>query len=205
MRLKAFFPPATFLLSAFFPCARMLGCCMQLVIELPPREEQLAFNRRRWEEICADPELVKWPGRVESDRYGNVIMIPPASLDHSYRTHKIQSELMRLLGGLALPECPVSTLDGVRAADVGWYTEGRFAKVEGQLASELAPEICVEVMSPRNRAAEMIEKKQLYFEAGAEEVWFCGEDKRLSFYHRDQPDAVLPLSRRCPGFPVVLT
>lgn len=116
---------------------------MQLVIEIPAREEQIAFNRKRWAEILDDETLENWPGRVESNAFGNIIMMPPASGEHSYRQMTIQVELLKRLGGLALPECPVSTLDGVRTADVGWYSDQRFARVKGQIAFEIAPEICV--------------------------------------------------------------
>ncbi len=114
------------LISGSFP-QKQPALPMQLVIELPPREEQLAFNRRRWEEILKDPDLARIPGKVSSAR-------------HAPRLGKPQSanppdpmELIQRLGGHPLPECPISTMDGVRAADVGWFTEKRFAQVQGQL------------------------------------------------------------------------
>lgn len=175
---------------------------MQLVIDLPPREEQLAFNRRRWEAVCADPAVADLPGRVETNAHGSLIMMPPPSGNHSSRQGEAAFLLRSLLGGKALPECPVSTIDGVRAADVGWFSESRFAQVKGQIAFETAPEICVEVISSGNTAWEMKSKKQLYFEAGAEEVWLCAEDGGMSFYQRSNPEAVLERSGLCPAFPV---
>jgi Uma2 family endonuclease len=174
---------------------------MQLVIDLPPRKEQLAFNRRRWSEICADPELAKLPGKIESNAHGHILMMPPASGSHSSRQGEIAFILRSTLGGLALPECPISTVDGVRAADVGWYSESRFRQVEGQIAFELAPEICVEVLSPCNTPTEMAAKKKLYFEAGAEEVWLCAEHGGMTFYHHRQPNLSAAQSPRCPSFP----
>jgi Uma2 family endonuclease len=171
-------------------------------MNLPPREEQLAFNRRRWEELCADPELAKLPGRIETNAHGQILMSPPPAGKHSDRQGEIAFRLRSLLGGKALPECPVSTLDGVRAADVGWYSAARFAEVEGQIAFELAPEICVEVLSPSNTASEMREKRKLYFEAGADEVWLCHDDGRLEFF--TAPDATVPTSGACPDFPVTV-
>ncbi len=175
---------------------------MQLVIDLPSREEQLAFNRRRWEELCADPELAKLPGRIETNAHGQILMSPPPAGSHSHRAGRVLIELQKRLGGVLLPECPVSTLDGVRAADVGWYSEERFAEVEGQIAFERAPEICVEVLSPSNTASEMREKRKLYFEAGASEVWLCHEDGRLEFF--TAPDTTVETSALCPGFPPTL-
>ena len=171
---------------------------MQLLIELPSREEQIAFNRKRWEEICRDPRLVDLPGKVESNAFGNVIMMPPAAGDHSHRTLKIQVALHSRIGGLALPECPISTIDGVRAADVGWYSDERFERVRGQIAFEIAPEICVEVVSPDNTPAEMAAKRNLYLEAGAVEVWLCEKDGRMRYYDASGEQASSAL---CPDFP----
>jgi len=177
---------------------------MQFVIELPPREDQLAFNRRRWAEVLADPALAELPFRIETNSHGQLLMTPPASGEHSYRQSAIILLLSRLLGGHPLPECPISTVDGVKAADVGWYSDARFALVRGQDAFEQAPEVCVEVLSPSNTDFEMRQKKSLYFEAGAEEVWLCREDGRLEFYGSSQPNAPLAASPRCPAFPASL-
>ena len=173
---------------------------MQLVIELPSREEQLAFNRRRWAEVAADPTLAALPYKIETNANGNILMMPPASGGHSYRQSRIQRALEDTLGGFALPECPVSTIDGVRAADVGWYSEERFSQVDGQIAFEIAPEICVEVISPCNTASEMNEKKKLYFEAGADEVWFCADGGSMQYFDRFDPNVPIPNSALCPDF-----
>lgn len=178
---------------------------MELIIDLPPRDEQIAFNRRRWKELCSDRELARLPGRIETNGYGQILMSPPPGGQHSYTIRRIQQELEARLGGLALPECPVSTINGVRAADVGWYSAQRFGEVRGQIAFEIAPEICVEVLSPSNTASEMLEKRKLYFEAGACEVWLCGEEGTLSFFCDPQdPEKAQPRSALCPEFPASL-
>ena len=53
------------------------------------------------------------------------------------------------------------------------------------LVLERAPEICVEVLSPSDFKPEMEEKRALYFEAGAHEVWICGRDGKMEFYTPD--------------------
>ena len=190
-------------LTAFV--ARGIGyLVMTVVLEVPSRAQALAFNRKRWAEVLEDRELAEWPGKVETNRHGEVLMMPPATGDHSSRQSSILLELHRLLGGRPLPECPISTVDGVRAADVGWYSESRFAKVAGQLVFEVAPEICVEVQSPSNTKRQLAEKRRLYFEAGAEEVWVCDLEGRLRFFHDAAPDVEKELSNRCPGFPEVV-
>lgn len=174
---------------------------MQLVIELPTREEQLELNRRRWSEILANSSLADLPYRIETNAYGELVMNPPPSGDHSKRQGQITILLAEHLGNHTLPECPVSTIDGVKAADVGWYSAERFALVEGQNAFEIAPEICVEILSPGNTAAEMQHKRHLYFEAGAEEVWLCDQSGSLQYYASSAPDTQTKTSPRCPSFP----
>ena len=174
---------------------------MQLVIELPSRDEQMRINRDRWEAVLADTRLAELPFRIETNAHGQILMTPPASGGHSSRQGRITIELNRLLGGRTLPECPVSTLDGVKAVDVGWYSDDRFAKVDGQNAFEIAPEICVEVLSPSNTRLEMQNKRKLYFEAGADEVWVCGLDGAMQYYQANQPDFPTTESPRCPHFP----
>jgi hypothetical protein len=53
-----------------------------LTIKLPSQKEQTDFNLRRWDELLFDPEMAKIEGRVETDRYGHVIMSPPPAANH---------------------------------------------------------------------------------------------------------------------------
>lgn len=172
---------------------------MTLIGELP-REEQFAFNRRRWEVICRDPRFTHLDGKFESNALGQVLIMTPASGKHSWYQGEILFQIRTLLGGNALPECPISTIDGVRAADVGWYSSERFRQVEAQTVFEMAPEICVEVLSPDNTDREMEHKKNLYFDAGAVEFWICNLDGKMEFYSAGQ-DSQEPTSRLCPDFP----
>lgn len=50
---------------------------MAITIELSRRDEVLELNRRRWEELVNDPELARIPGRVETNRHGQILMSPP--------------------------------------------------------------------------------------------------------------------------------
>lgn len=47
--------------------------------------------------------------------------------------------------------------------------------------------------------SEIEEKKQLYFDAGAKEVWLCAEDGMMSFFLNGSP---APASILCPDFPL---
>jgi Uma2 family endonuclease len=99
-----------------------------------------------------------------------------------------------------LTECPISTADGVKVADVAWASPERMREVGQRVCFPRAPEICVEVLSPSNTQAEMKEKKALYFDAGAQEVWFCARNGAMSFF---SPGAPRPsrVSELCPQFP----
>lgn len=44
-----------------------------------------------------------------------------------------------------------------------------------------APELCVEIISPSNSAAEIEEKTRLWLSKGAKEVWVCEESGRMKF------------------------
>ena len=120
----------------------------------------------------------------------------PARSRHSEYQGAITYLLRQMLPrGLVLPKCPVQTSDGVRVPDVAWSSPERRQPV----VYTLAPEICVEVMSPHNDEREMIEKRRLYFEAGALECWQCSENGSTSFYSpRGAPEGASAL---CPGFP----
>lgn len=176
-----------------------------LTIELPARQDQTEFNLRRWAELLADTELgrqlAKIEGRIETDRHGHIIMFPPAAFSHGSYQCEIAVLLKNLLPkGRVITECPISTADGVRVADVAWISQSRLKAIGENICLTMAPEICVEVISPDNTRAEMQEKKALYFAAGAEEVWFCDRAGKMSF-HGDTDSGAAAASLRCPEFP----
>ena len=172
-----------------------------LTIELPPHPAQAASNLRRWTEISADPELTKFEGRIETDRHGHVIMSPPPAPKHG----SFQSEIAHLLrslmpDGRTLTECPISTADGVKAADAAWASSECMRELGDKVCFPRSPEICVEVLSPSNTEMEIQEKVALYFDAGAREVWLCSTSGVMTFFG---PAAghCLDASEICPEFP----
>ncbi len=177
---------------------------MQLTINLPDRTEQLARNRERWAEVLADPRWNDWPGRIETNAFGQIIITPHAGGPHSAVQGKIAFEIDRQLTGQATVVCPVSTIDGVKCIDAGWFTTERYQSVRGQILCEIAPEICVEVISPNNTDAELQHKRALYFDAGAIECWQCDEQGRMSYYFIDAPNTATEQSKLCPQFPATI-
>jgi hypothetical protein len=81
---------------------------------------------------------------------------------------------------------------------VAWASPGCLAQLGNRAVYPKCPEICAEVLSPRNTRAEIEEKKQLYFDAGAQEVWLCSATGTMSFFNLGGPIAN---SRLCPKFP----
>ena len=172
-----------------------------LTIELPSRQNIAEANLRRWDELLADPKLARLDERVETDRFGHVIMSPPPSAHHGsyqFRIGVLLDQQMRR--GRVITECPVSTADGVKAADVAWASPECLQELGNKACFLRAPEICVEVVSPGNTQAEIQEKTALYFDAGAQEVWHCGDGGKMTFLAlaKNEP---LRKSQMCPDFP----
>ena len=176
-----------------------------LTIELPSQAAQTAFNLHRWSELLADSalgrELARIEGRIETNRYGHIIMLPPPGTPHGGYQARIAYLLYDLLPpGRVTTECPISTAEGVKAADVAWASENRRAAIDKKVLLIKAPEICVEVVSPSNSRREMAERKALFFTAGAREVWFCDQDGKMTFFVGAASKGV-KASRLCPAFP----
>lgn len=134
-----------------------------------------------WEEICHDPRFQDLPYKIETNARGQIIM-SPTYLYHGAFQAEIAGLLRDALQGRVVTESAITTTDGKKIADVAWFSDERWERVEDALAAPIAPEIAVEVYSPGNTEDELAHKRDLYFEAGAEEVWVCGEEGMLTFY-----------------------
>ena len=154
-----------------------------------------------WKEICNDPVVATLPYKIESDEWGNIVMSPPPGAYHSDCQGNIIAWLLRLLpDGYAQPEFPLQTAKGVKGIDVVWMSrERKQKKPKSSLVYLMAPEICVEVLSPKNTRAEINAKIALYFQKGAEECWICDKKGRMIFF---SPAGQIPSSELCPKFPV---
>jgi len=170
-------------------------------LQLPTHAEALVFNRKRWDEVLEDQELGNLSSRIETNAFGQIIMSPPPELTHGRRQFRIGQLLETALPGCVVTECPIITRDGVKVADVAWFSQARYETVRGQKAVEVAPEICVEVLSVSNTQEQMRIKRELYFDAGAVECWICDLEGHMAYYHHQSPDPPMPHSQSCPDFP----
>ncbi|PHX72103.1 MAG: hypothetical protein CK548_05015 [Opitutia bacterium] len=172
-----------------------------LSIELPAQSAQTDFNLRRWAELAADSKWIKVEGRGETDRHGHVLLSPPVSASHGGYQSRITVFLDRLMpDGEVLIECPISTADGVRAADVASAPRECLRELGDVIGFPRAPEIFVEVLSPDNTAAEIRDKTAMYFNAGAREIWHCSLSCGMTFFAAGQAAPVRG-SKLCPDFP----
>ena len=143
--------------------------------------------RERWLQMIDDPLLAAIPYKVELNEKG-AIEVSPASNRHAI----LQAFVTRELGGrrpdgTTMTECSVETRIGVRVPDVAWASP-EFISRHGVITPfPRAPEICVEVLSPSNTAAQMNEKAAAYLEAGASEVWLVSDDRGVEIIAKSGP------------------
>lgn len=153
----------------------------------------------QWQEVCENKQLQDLPFKIELNKWGQIVM-SPAKPKHSFYQGRIQNLLEMLLKtGVTMPECAIQTTDGVKVADVVWTSDQIADIILEETVASVAPEICVEVKSSSNTLEEMLEKKDLYFAAGAEEVWVCDIQGKMKFYHRQ---GELSKSLLVPEFPL---
>jgi Uma2 family endonuclease len=158
----------------------------------------LTEQQAHWQEVVSDPSLQDLPYKVETNERGQLVLSP-----HSNRHSKLQTRLFLLLqehapDGLVSVEYALATPDGVKVADVVWMSPEREREMEetGD-PSTLAPEICVEVTSTSNTAEEMAQKRALYRDIGAEEVWVVNEEGQIQFFGETEIGAS-QIARDCP-------
>ena len=135
-----------------------------------------------WAEICANPVLRELPFKIQTDKWGHIVM-SPATNEHGMYQAKIVALLSRLLDtGAIIAECSIQTREGVKVADVAWASDGFIGRNRGDSPFREAPELCVEILSPSNTVMEMDEKKELYFARGAREFWICDKNGNITFH-----------------------
>jgi len=152
-----------------------------------------------WQDVCEDPKLQDLPFKIELTANGTLLM-SPRRLKHGQRQHRIARLIEDHVPhvGTVIPECAIRTEDGTRVADVGWFSSQRWQVVEDEYEASVAPEICVEVLSPGNTVDEMNRKRKLYFVAGAAEVWICDIAGHMHFFNASGSCAAF---RLVPTFP----
>jgi Uma2 family endonuclease len=140
-----------------------------------------------WRSIVNNPVFHDMPYKVETTRSGGILM-SPASNWHGY----VKAEAGFALragrhGGEVISGCSITTIEGVKVADVAWASDAFMAEHGYKTPYLVAPEICVEVRSPGNSVHEIESKITLYLAKGAVEVWVVEDAGTVSFHDRSGP------------------
>jgi Uma2 family endonuclease len=137
----------------------------------------------QWSEVIVSPYLQDLPFKIELNRYGKIEM-SPASNQHNYIQFELATLLKRKLKkGKTFSECSIATTEGVKVADVVWCSKEFIQQHGFNTPYSIAPEICIEVVSPSNSKEEMYNKVKLYLAAGAKEVWIYWESGKIEFFN----------------------
>ena len=156
-----------------------------------------------WQQVVADPNLKDLPYKIELNEWGQIVMTP-ARLIHGRHQAMITALLRQLMQqvGEVVTGCAVQTDQGTKVADVAWFSLARWHQVQDELEASIAPEICVEIISPGHSTGEMKHKRKIYFEAGASEVWICAAKGKVKFYNQA---GEMNVSALVPAFPKNIT
>jgi Uma2 family endonuclease len=156
---------------------------------MPTTTTRAQEHQERWGEIVRDPSLQDLPYKVETNRRGQIVLSPQKNR-HSVQQKAVQNLLdEHAPEGMSPPEFAIATPEGVKVPDVAWMSNERWEQMqETGDPTTLAPEICVEVLSSSNTAEEIREKRALYREAGAKEVWVVDEDGQVRFFGAEEMD-----------------
>jgi Uma2 family endonuclease len=134
-----------------------------------------------WARVIENPLLKNLPFKIELNRFGQLLM-SPASNRHGRIQSRVVVALSRRRRGEVIAECSVQTSDGVKVADVAWASDEFLAELGYETPYPKAPEICVEITSPSNSAAEIEHKIELYLARGAQEVWVVDDNEGIVFH-----------------------
>jgi Uma2 family endonuclease len=113
-------------------------------------------------------------------RHGECVTLAPPQYKHSLVQQKMMLLLQSAAGdaGSAFVELGFRPLPEheFRYADVAWASKQRAEAQDPNSYFRGAPDLVVEVLSPSNTVAEVIEKEKLCLENGAREFWVVDID-----------------------------
>jgi len=138
-------------------------------------------------------------------RHGELVKVPPPKQGH----HRIQHRLRRLLEALARDSGEVSTEFGFRVlpeyeyriADVVFVSRDRWDAVPDDSYFEGAPDLVIQILSPSNTAAGILDKEQLCLGNGSVEFWVIDpKHKQARVSTRDGRVATYKSGQKIPLF-----
>jgi Uma2 family endonuclease len=143
----------------------------------------VASSTTRLMTVAEFEQLPEAEGCRSELQHGELVTLVPPKLRHSVVQQKIRDLFQDAAAdaGSAFIELgfrPVPEYE-FRYADVAWASKQRWQEQDLNSYFRGSPELVVEVLSPSNTVAEMIDKERLCLENGAREFWVVDIDHRL--------------------------
>jgi Uma2 family endonuclease len=150
--------------------------------------------------ITTAEQLLNSPGlgRCELVR-GELTMMTPAGSEHGYLTARLTAHLVtfvyqhslgKVFGaetGFRIAREP----DTVRAPDIAFVGRERLAEPLPKGYFQGAPDLAVEVVSPGDRASQVLAKVQDWLDAGCQAVWVVDPETRTVTVYRSRSRIVV--------------
>jgi Uma2 family endonuclease len=123
---------------------------------------------------------------------GELFIMSPAGFDHGRIASRIDAALQNFVSACGLGIVTTAEAgfqiahnpDTVRAPDVAFVRAERIPSGGVKGFFQGAPDLAVEVISPRDRAGEITVKAQDWLRAGCSAVWIVNPDERTVSIHR---------------------
>jgi len=154
------------------------------------------------EEFAKLPETGAY---IRELRQGEVVQMTRPAFGHVRVQHRIQRLLAEAAGDpdTVYVEAPFRPLPEyeLRVADVAYAPQERWNSISSNGYLPGAPDLVVEVLSPSNTAAEMLEKEQICLENGCREFWIVDLDRhQIKISTRDGRTATYKAGTTVPLF-----
>jgi len=158
-----------------------------MVVNTPPANTKLVSGEELYARGDVGPcELID----------GRISKMTPTGDQHGAIEANIAAELMAFvrsqdLGKVRVGEVGIYTSrdpDTVRAADVLFISNERYAKRQTPGFFDIAPDLVVEILSPNDRWSEVTQKLREYFDVGVRLVWVVDPAARSVFSYRSLTD-----------------
>jgi Uma2 family endonuclease len=165
------------------------------------------------EHITTAEQLFQTPGLGRSELVrGELIMMAPAGYRHGRLVSRINSRLEVFVEQAGLGEVTGAETgfliarnpDTVRAPDVAFLTRDRVPATPPVGFYDGAPDLVVEILSPSDRASEVLGKVYDWLDAGCRAVWVVEpETKTVTVYRSRSQIVVLGVADQLSGEDVV--
>ncbi len=156
-------------------------------------------------------QRISIPGKVTELIRGRLVVREPPSTLHG----RVSGRVVYYLGAFVLPRNLGDVLDGggfqiesnpdtVRAPDAAFLARERTGQIPPRGYAPLAPDLAVEVVSPNDRAGELLAKVGAWLDAGTRLVWVIDPAKREArVYRPDGSLAIVPAEGSLDGEDVI--